>query len=368
MATLPEALPRRTLLKGVVGLGGIALLTACGTDERSDGAIVLEDQRGKRLSLDGPAKRIVTLPMPAASIMIAVDRSAEHLVGVHDASWVAARDGILGTMFPDVLEVPHDVGTVEFAPNVEGILELEPDVVVQWAGQGDEIIKPLENAGLTVLGVNYVGLEDVGEWFRMFSTMLGRPERGRAMAGRLEAARRAVETVAADQTARAPRLLYFNRFADELKVQGAGTFNEDYVRLIGAENVSSDVKGLASVDLEQVLDWDPEIVVLGNFDSAMPDDVYGDRRWRDVAAVRDRRVYRAPLGGYRWDPPSHESPLMWTWLAQIAFPDGTDGGLRDKIVEDYGYFYDHAATQAEIDTMLWTEVNGASADYDQFAA
>jgi iron complex transport system substrate-binding protein len=364
----PEALPRRTLLKGAVALGGVALLPGCGTSDSSTAGLVVKDQRGKKISLSGPAKRIVTLPMPAASIMIAVDRSAEHLVGVHDASWVAARDGILGTMFPHVLKVPHDVGTQDFAPNVEGILALKPDVVVQWASQGDEIVQPLENAGLSVLGVNYGNLADVGTWFRMFSAVLGRPERGQAMATRLEAGRAAVAAVAAKRTARPPRLLYFNRFSDSLTVQGAGTFNEDYVRLVGAENVSSDVKGLVAVDLEQVLDWNPEIVVLGNFDAAMPADVYGDRRWRDVAAVKDRRVYRAPLGGYRWDPPSHESPLMWTWLAQIAFPDGTDGGLRDTIVDDYRYFYDYSPTPSEIDTILWTEANGASADYDQFSA
>lgn len=368
MDSPPEALPRRTLLKGAVALGGVALLPACGSDDSSAGAIVLEDQRGKKVSLDGPAQRIVTLPMPAASIMIAVDQTAEHLVGIHDASWAAAKQSILGTMFPQVLEVPHDVGTQDFAPNVEGILALEPDIVVQWASQGDEIIQPLENADLKVLGVNYGTIEDVGTWFSMFSTALGQPERGRAMATRLDADRLAAEAVAAKQTGRAPRVLYFLRFSEGMEVQGAGTFNEEYVRLVGAENVSSEVEGLAKVDLEQVLDWDPDVIVLGNFDAAMPGDIYGDRRWRDVAAVKDKRVYRAPLGGYRWDPPSHESPLMWTWLSQIAFPDGTDGGLRDKIVDDYKYFYGHTPTQSEIDTILWKDANGGSADYDQFSA
>ncbi len=365
---MPEALPRRTLLQGAAALSALAVLPACGSDDSSTGALTLTDQRGKRLTLDGPAKRIVTLPMPAASIMVAVDRTADHLVGIHQASWVAAKDSILGTMFPAVLKIAHEVGSPEFAPNVEGILALEPDVVVQWASQGDEIVEPLENAGLQVLGVNYGTIKDVGEWFGMFSTLLGKPDRGRAMAARLDAERAAAEATAAKQTGRKPRVLYFLRYADELAVQGAGTFNEEYVRLVGAENVSSDVKGLATVDLEQVLDWDPDIVVLGNFDTAMPADIYEDRRWRGTTAVKERRVYRAPLGGYRWDPPSHESPLMWTWLSQIAFPDGSDGGLREKIVADYRYFYDHTPTAAEIDTMLWMEANGESADYDGFRA
>ena len=199
-----------------------------------------------------------------------------------------------------MLKVPHDVGTQDFAPNIEGILALKPDIVVQWASQGDEIITPLENADLNVMGVNYGTIKDVGVWFSMFSTALGKPERGRAMASRLDAGRTAIEAVAAKQTGRAPRVLYLLRFTEGMEVQGAGTFNEEYIRLVGAENVSSDVKGLAKIDLEQVLDWDPEVIVLGNFDAAMPKDIYGDRRWRDIAAVKDKRVYRAPLGGYRW--------------------------------------------------------------------
>ena len=117
-------------------------------------------------------------------------------------------------MFPEVLKVPHDVGTQDFAPNVEGILALEPDVVVQWANQGDEIVQPLENAGLKVLGVTTGRWRTSVTWFRMFSTALGRPERGRAMAARLDADRANVEAVAAERTARAPRVLYFNRFTD----------------------------------------------------------------------------------------------------------------------------------------------------------
>ena len=82
--------------------------------------------------------------------------------------------------------------------------------------------------------------------------------------------------------------------------------------------------------------------------------------------MKSKRVYKVPLGGYRWDPPSHESPLMWTWLSQIAFPDGTDGGLREKIVADYKYFYRHTPTPQQIDAILSLEVNGASAGYDSF--
>ena len=296
MDSQPEALPRRTILKGAVALGGVALLPACGTDEPSSAGLTLEDQRGKKLTLDGPAKRIVTLPMPAASIMIAVDRTADHVVGIHDASWAAAKQSILGTMFPEVLKVQHDVGTQDFAPNVEGILALKPDIVVQWASQGEEIITPLENADLTVLGVNYGTIKDVGEWFRMFSTVLGKPERGRAMSSRLDAGRAAIEAVAARQSARAPRVLYFLRFSEGMEVQGAGTFNEEYIRLVGAENVSSDVKGLARGGPRTGAGMGPEASCSATSTRRCPRTSTGTASGKRSRQSRTRRVYGCPRG------------------------------------------------------------------------
>ncbi len=117
-----------------------------------------------------------------------------------------------------------------------------------------------------------------------------------------------------------------------------------------------------------MLKWDPDVILLGNFDAAMPDDIYKDTVWEAVSAVKSRRVYKAPLGGYRWDPPSQESPLMWKWLSRIAFPSDQNAGLRDDIVSSYALLYDYKPSDAEMDDILWTGVNKASANYGQFDA
>ena len=80
--------------------------------------------------------------------------------------------------------------------------------------------------------------------------------------------------------------------------------------------------------IEQVLTWNPQVILLGNFDAAMPSDIYGDPRWQSVEAVKARRVYKFPLGGYRWDPPSQESALGWIWLAGLLHPEREPTNLR----------------------------------------
>ena len=342
-ATGPGDLTRRSVLGGAVAAGAV-LLAGCGSGSGSVSAgdpsgpttvtggpdsarpISLSDQRGSVVTLERPARRIVTIPQPAASILVAVDQSADHLVGMQNASWVAVRDGILGTILPATLAVRHDVADDAFTPNVEAVLALQPDLVVQWGDQGTGIIAPLENAGLKVVGLKYGTQDDVTTWISLFAKALGRTERGDQLNAATLKATQQMTAMGKTTTGAKPRVVYLNRFVGGLKVAGTGTYNDGYIAMVGAENPASGPggasgKGMVGVDPEQVLAWDPDIVLLGNFDAARPKDLSASTVWRGLTAVREKRVYNVPLGGYRWDPPSHESPLMWRWLRMVAFPD-----------------------------------------------
>ena len=375
---------RRSILQ-VIGLGGgVAFLAGCGASRTAPeqtggstsgastaGGISFRDQQGRTITFDRPVTRVVTIPMPAASLLVAVDGGADHLAAMHNASWVAMRDGILGTIFPRALELPHEIATQDFTPNVESVRALNPDVVIQWSDA--QLVAPLENAGLKVIGlVNNGKQEDVDAWIAMFSAMLGKPERATEIKDHSDRELAEVKELAAGRSGPGPSILYFNRFEGGLKAAAAKTYNDFYIKLIGGSNPATGEDplpgtGMVGLDVEQVLSWDPEVILLGNFDGAMPQDVYDDPVWKNVAAVRSRRVYKVPLGGYRWDPPGQESPLMWHWLSDIAFPQERSG-LRGKIADYYRMLYNYRPTTADLDRILWAEQNGQSADYQQFNA
>ncbi|MEP6648966.1 MAG: ABC transporter substrate-binding protein [Lapillicoccus sp.] len=382
-------LSRRAVLGGAMAAGA-TLLAGCAADGGSGsgagtaggpasgpsdagGPVSLTDQRGTVVTLTKPARRIVTIPQPAASILIAVDQGASHLVGMQNASWVAVRDGILATIFPAALGVRHDVADDTFTPNVEAILALQPDLVVQWGDQGSGIIAPLENAGLKVVGLKYGTQDDIATWISLFAAALGKKERGDQLNAATQAAYQQLTAVGKASPTPAPKIVYFNRFVGGLKVAGTGTYNDGYIAMVGGQNPASGPggasgKGMVGVDPEQVLAWDPDIVLLGNFDAALPKDLYDSAVWRGLAAVKDRRVYKVPLGGYRWDPPSHESPLMWRWLHMVAFPNQAPYDLRADVVSSYQRFYGFGPSAAQLDGILRTSTNDGSADYQQFHA
>jgi iron complex transport system substrate-binding protein len=369
---------RRSILQ-VIGLGGgVAFLAGCdagrATPTQTLGAaagISFRDQQGRTITFDRPVTSVVTIPMPAASLLVAVDGGADHLAAMHNASWVAMRDGILGTMFPQALELPHEIATQDFTPNVESVRALNPDVVIQWSDA--QLVAPLENAGLKVIGlVNNGTQEDVDAWIAMFSAMLGKPERATEIKEHSDRELAEVKELAAGRSGPGPSIVYFNRFVGGLKAAAAKTYNDFYIKLVGGSNPATGEDalpgtGMVGLDVEQVLSWDPEVILLGNFDGAMPQDVYNDPVWKNVAAVQSRRVYKVPLGGYRWDPPGQESPLMWHWLSDIAFPQ-EQSGLRGKVADYYRMLYNYRPTNADLDRILWTEQNRHSADYQQFNA
>nr|WP_284701414.1 ABC transporter substrate-binding protein [Rhodoplanes tepidamans] len=275
------------------------------------------------------------------------------------------RSGILGRIFPAFARIPTGITRgAGVIPNVEAVMALHPDAVLQWATSGDEPIAMLDRAGLTVLGLRYGGQDEVAGAILMMGRLAGQEARAAAIVDRQRERREALAAALAGLAeSERPRVLHLTRASDSFAVAGRDSYSEFVIRTAGGRNAAAEVGGSRTVTLEQVLVWNPDVILLGNFDTAMPADLYGDPRLQDVAAVKTRRVYRVPLGGYRWDPPSHESALAWTWLAGLLHPGRVGIDLRADMRDWYAFLYGHALADAEIDGILYAGQNGGSAGY-----
>ena len=368
---MSEPLPRRALT-AIAASAAIALASAAGLAPAPAQAdpVTIADQNGATVTLDGPAERIATIPIPAASMVVAIDGGTDRLAGMHPLSKTALTEAILGEFFPASVDIPSDVVGQGFMPNVEALLALDPDLVLQWAHRGDDILAPLRNAGFTVAALRYGTEELTRGWIEMLGTATGNTEKAAELIAWREQAQAEITGLMADLSAAdRPRTVYFLRYLSELRVAGEGTYNDFYIDLAGGTNpAAADGSGWLTVNPEQVLAWDPEVILLNGFeDDLSPADVYANPLFADVTAIRDRRVYKVPLGGYRWDPPNQESPLMWRWLAMLLQPDRADWPLRTQIVEAYGWIYGQTPTEAQIDGILRLAMNGDAAYYDRFA-
>ena len=87
----------------------------------------------------------------------------------------------------------------------------------------------------------------------------------------------------------------------------------------------------------------------------------------ELEAVRQRRVYKIPAAGYRWDPPSQESPLYWQWLSLILQPAHFDWPLRANIRTQLQQLYGYDATEDDLDAVLHLAENRGSQGYERFS-
>ncbi|MEM7721099.1 MAG: ABC transporter substrate-binding protein [Pseudomonadota bacterium] len=346
----------------------LALGLACALPVQADD-ITFTDQFGRDVSLPSPSERLATIPIPAASMAVAVNGSPDPLVGMHRLSQTAIVEGILGDFFPQTEAIPSDIVGDGFMPNVEALLTVDPDLVLQWGTRGPDIVQPLEAAGLTVATLRYGREEDAAEWIGMMGMVLGQEDRSDMILDwRAEALEAMQARAAGIAEADRPRTLYFLRYLSSFRVAGEGTYNDFWIELGGGDNVADDgFEGFNDVNAEQIIAWDPEVIFLNGFEEELsPEDVYSNPLFADLSAVQNRRVYKLPIGGYRWDPPNQESPLTWAWVGSLLHPDQPVDGLREEISARYEMLYGQTPNAAEIDGILRVEMNGGSAHYDQF--
>jgi iron complex transport system substrate-binding protein len=212
------------------------------------------------------------------------------------------------------------------------------------------------------------GGELAAEWLRLLGQGLGREARGRSLAESFSATREEiVEAVARIPESRRPKVVYlYHRQGNVFQVAGGKTTVDADIRLAGGINPASSLNAYASVGAEQILAWAPDILLLGNFDKDLKPALFFDGTLFDsLPAVKEKRVYLYPRGGFRWDPPSQETPLAWRWLFALFHPDAPSASLRAEIVESYRHLYDHALDAAEIDTILRMSDNDGSLGYSE---
>lgn len=359
----------RTTLAGLLLLTSIAALCAPAA------AFDITDQRDRSVAFEKLPQRVVFLPIPGPATFISIDGSERKIAGMNAYSASAMREGVMGRMFPGFARIPTNVimstgDPAAFNPNVESILALKPDVVFQWATSASgDVIAVLDRTGIPVLGMRAGSQEDVAGFISMIGAVSGNTPRAAELLARQNEERRRIEAAMSGlPEAQRPRVAYFNRAAQTLRVSGKRTSNDYYIRLAGGQNVAAESPPQTTVTIEQVLTWNPQVILLGNFDAAMPSDIYGDPRWQGVDAVKNRRVYKVPLGGYRWDPPSQESALMWIWLAGLLQPEREPANMRTAMRDWFGFLYRHALTDDEIDGVLFAAQNRQSAGYDRYLA
>jgi iron complex transport system substrate-binding protein len=239
--------------------------------------ITVGDDRGKTVSLAGPAARIVTLSPHLAEIAFAAGAGAS-LVGV------SARSD-----FPEDaqrLPVVSDSGRID----LERVVALKPDLVLAWlSGNPARQLELLERRGIAVLAVEVRRLDDIPRVLRLVGTAAGRGEAAEQVARQ---AAQSISGLSARYAGLRKLRVFIEIWHEPLITVSGGHLISDVLQVCGGENVYAGAGALTpAVSPETLLVLRPEVVIMSSGAGTEAEQAGRWRRRALLPAVQQGALY-----------------------------------------------------------------------------
>lgn len=305
----------RTTLRFITLTVGVALLAGCtpaAEPEASEpetvaagGAITVVDMAGREVTLDEHPETLVNTGLAAGRISTYLGL-ADAIVGVESNEPEATISRPYSYVHLDHFQsvpVIGQGGPGGSVPNVEALLEVNPDVVIaDWpAEKADEISA---TTGIPVVVVTYAQIFDgqLAEALRIVGEVFDVSDRAEELITAMDAAQADLQ----ERTAAIPEAERPTAYTGGVNSRGKQGFVGSYgmyeaFDLVNVINVVDETgtAGGVVVDLEQVLAWDPEYIFLNPENLGMMREDYLARPdvYDSLTAIQNGRVFsHIPFG------------------------------------------------------------------------
>jgi iron complex transport system substrate-binding protein len=320
---------------------------------------------GHQININKPVETVyITGMTPLPAVYYYYKGSTEGLVAIPQDSKDMIAQSVFAEIFADLLTVPSDARSSGAEVNVEAIIAAKPDVVFITGGY-PESFQALTDAGLTAIAFTTAmtadsnALTNVELWVEQIARVFGDTNKSEAL---IDEDLKTLADITAvtgklEDKDKPGAMIIFGLSNNTLTVAGGGHYSDFWLTTTGAINIAAELNKIQPVNIEQVMAWNPDIIYLTNFNAATPDDLYNNTfegfDWSQVKAVKDRQVYKIPLGSYRWYAPSLEGSLMLKWMATVNQPQLFDDmDLKEEFCSFFSRFYNWNLTDAQYNKML----------------
>lgn len=346
---------RRRFLLGLGCVGGPVLAASPGQTH------ILATEASGRQIVDA-AGRTVTIPLEvnrvadswhANNSMVLMLGGADKIVATTEQ---ARRQPWFRRLYPRIASVPaafNSAGEV----NVETLIGVRPDVVLMaYGGSLPKWLDAVDSFRIPVVMMPNTSLADLKTTARMTGEVLG-PREAQVAADYVryfdDNIRRVTQVVGKIARSERPKVLH-TASAGVLAIDGRHTVIDDWIEVAGGVN-AADVVGLGRpVSLEQVIAWNPDVIIVGSAPNQKSRQaILDDPRWRRIKAVQDGKVFVNPSGAYLWDRHSAESALQVLWAAKLLHPARFPGlDIREETRSFYARFFHYALSDAEFKSVI----------------
>ena len=248
--------------------------------------------------------------------------------------------------------------------NYETIINMHPDIVIEGYTTDGEIHEAIERrqesfGSIPVVAINdsIIFVNDSDSTIEYVGKLLNCEDQAKKLidfrSSILNEINTTVKNIPEDEKVR----VYYAEGPKGLMTDPSGSQHSQVIDICGGINVAdcqlTPGNGMTQVSIEQVMSWNPEVIITSN--PQFYSTVSSDPLWASVDAVQNKRVYLAPQNPFCWiDRPQGPHLIIGTaWTAKMLYPDlFTDMDLSKLIREFYSEFFHYDLTDKELDMLL----------------
>jgi len=252
----------------------------------SENMIILEDGAGNTVELSGPAEKIVVL---APSVLEIIDALGAMELVVEVDNWSVGASDPLAEGFEGAGDA--------FGPNIEMIIDIDPDILITTTGGPEEDYQKLKDLGIEVYrAISINGIEGVYDEIANIGEVVGLESKAEELISELregvDEIYNKVKDLSDDQK---PRVFY-EVWNDPLMSVGADTFINDIIEKSGGVNIvaEDDITGWPEYSVETLIDKNPDVIIAPLSLAADPSIITEESKFSSIKAVTDGRVYVVP--------------------------------------------------------------------------
>ena len=330
----------------LVGTLVVACIAGVGTTLAAH-EIEVVDQTERTVRIDQPVERLVSVYGPGTFTVYALG-AADPLV----MAWYVGVKGIEQASDAMLRFEPRLAEILAFGdPNVEEVVARGAQLVLVDGSRHGAFADQMTDLGIPVLRYLVETPDELIESVLLTGEALGAEALERATLF-VEDYDRIVTAVAADMSELDPeervRVLFLG--TDPLLVASGEMYQTFLIEAAGGASVSSELTGYWNeVNLEQILLWNPDVIVIPPYGPIQPSDLLENPDWASIGAVRDGRVHRMPRVIAPMDTPVPESLLGVAWMASLFYPERSAVDLAAEVERFYSVYYEYPLTEAELE-------------------
>ncbi|MBI4296087.1 MAG: ABC transporter substrate-binding protein [Chloroflexi bacterium] len=206
------------------------------------------DQLGRAVKLQNFPQRIVSLAPSNTEILFALGLG-DKVVGV------TPYDN-----FPPEAKQKESVGGYS-TPDIEKVVALKPDLIVATSTHEKKVIPELERRNIPIIALSPRSVPEILEGITLLGKVTGADSEARklvnSMQGRINKVSKLTSQIAPAERTR----VFYVLWHDPLRTAGKDTFHDTLINLAGGVNIFGDVDRYGLVNLETVLDRNPQVIL-----------------------------------------------------------------------------------------------------------